>query len=1168
MGYMDDQALERERTRQKMLEGKSPLLGADTEAAIKAIVSSPDALSQLQQLLGTPSGRAPKGVAQTPTDPLRVAPSDGRRPGGGEEAKWDSGSPDLGGLLKGLFNKAGVPKGRTITKSDEKSGEGRSDSVRGQNYARPKLGEPGAPAVAEAIPGLKPGFDASKLPPGSPAAVAYMHEKAPGGGVVGVEKGVVTGGYAADLQYLAERGGHHSKLVDGKIQNVPLTEKGGYKDLDPELAARLRKGAEDYEAATGQKARFGEFSRGEDVQKVYRGRYESGQGGIAARPGQSRHQHGGAGDIPSGAFRDWMDKNGDSYGVHFPVPNDKVHVQVNPAYKGPSQQKPAGPAVPPMDTSKPPAAAKADTEWPDPSKATPADQLQAEPPAGAAPGPQSSFETKGTSGSTEFSSRSRTPPGEAKVANTPAASLVPPEVLPGGTPGAGGSGALVEQRRHIADYFDKNPQAKDTMAAAMYTEDNNTSQGRTAVVEAGANRINASGRPVADIIDSKYYAAMSKPEERHKFDAALKKVQNDPEFRAKLHAEIDQATKGGTNHAKLATDFGSADVAASADRTATRTAQVGGNSFYIKDRSPETHGAGTVAANQKWKAATEAALANPQTAPAPTANPKDVGSSSATMRDAAQGYYASKGQAGGGAGTVSQAAPAAANPSEVAATPERSVFDKGAPAVPVAGIGGLQDPDTEAATTGNVTPLNEAEAALNAVKPPEVAIPPAAATVAPPPPQPAVAAPTPPPPAPAPAPASPLPQPARAAVAAPPPVAPRPAPPPAPANPLAGAHKLLDTNMKVLAKQFAPEHIPTMEKMGIDKQTLREALGNTMSGKAIRDGITPHLKSQFGIDPKDFDRAYREPAGKRSDLGTSGATDISARRRTPLAPPGLEQGVPTPQPRPDEAPTIDPASQPAVQNENGEISTVRTMGFEDNGKQVNVPSVPAEGGRIMSNEEAYQRYKDTGRHLGKYDSIPEASAAAEALHQQEARQISEHPQGQQPQITPEMAKALENAFKDESRVPQAAAPPPEAQPVLPPDMAPQQPIQPGGGLPSLAPQGLNALPAGGSAAFMPGSQGGSIAMAGMLPPIQNSTFSSPLLDSMASSGAGGSTAFGAGSFMPISLDMLGGLGWGGGMGSGLGGGSGFDFGGGGGFDFGGGMGGLGSGMVMPISMGG
>ena len=466
MAYMDDMAIERERSRQKMLEGKTPLLGEDTQAAIRAIVSSPDALSQLQQLLGGP-GRAPKGVGQTPTAPLQVAPGTGARLGAAPEAKYDSGSPDLGGLLKGLFDKAKIAKGSTITTSDEKTGGGRSDSVRGQNYARPKLGEPGAPAVAEALPGLKPGFDASKLPAGSPAAVAYMHEKAPGGAVTGVEKGVVTGGYQSDIEYLAERGGHNSKLVDGKIVNSPLTESGGYKNLDPELAARLRQAGQDYEAATGKQAKFGEFSRGEDVQKIYRDRFERG-GGLAAKPGQSRHQHGGAGDIPSGDFRDWADKNGKQYGIEFPHANDKVHVQVDPKYSGPSHQKPAGPPVPAWDKGLP-AQADPKTNWPAPSDTTPADKLTAEPPKGV--GPQSSVETKGTSGSTEFSSRSRTPPGEAQVASTSPTSMVPQELLPGGTSSAGGGGALADQRAPYKAIADANPSVRETMAAIMIAED-------------------------------------------------------------------------------------------------------------------------------------------------------------------------------------------------------------------------------------------------------------------------------------------------------------------------------------------------------------------------------------------------------------------------------------------------------------------------------------------------------------------------------------------------------------------------------------------------------------------------------------------------------------------------------------------------------------------------
>jgi hypothetical protein len=184
-----------------------------------------------------------------------------------------------------------------------------------------------------------------------------------------------------------------------------------------------------------------------------------------------------------------------------------------------------------------------------------------------------------------------------------------------------------------------------------------------------------------------------------------------------------------------------------------------------------------------------------------------------------------------------------------------------------------------------------------------------------------------------------------------------------------------------------------------------------------------------------------------------------------------------------------------------------------------------------------------------------------------AEGVPPSPQGaQQPTVTPEMAEAIQNAMQEQAAPPAMPAIPPEAQPVLPPEPI-QMPGQPGGGGPgglSLAPVGLQQGGVGGSAAFMPGaSQGGSIAMAGMLPPIQNSTFSTPLLDSMASTPGGGSSAFNAGSFMPISLDMMGGLGWGGGFGSGLSGG-GFDFGGGGGLDFGGG-----GGMSMPMTgMGG
>jgi len=374
---------------------------------------------------------------------------------------------------------------------------------------------------------------------------------------------------------------------------------------------------------------------------------------------------------------------------------------------------------------------------------------------------------------------------------------------------------------------------------------------------------------------------------------------------------------------------------------------------------------------------------------------------------------------------------------------------------------------------------------------------------------------------------------------------------PPPGNP---AHRYLDMKTVDFAeslKKGAGSQVPGMVK----DMTVREVVNHPIYGGMAKGQLQQGLDA-VGVTPKQFQDAIKEgppKVGKRSDFGTSGATDISARRKTSLAPPGLDGA------------TLDPASQPAVQGPDGEISTVRTIGVGENGREVNIPTVPKEGGRIMSNDEAVQRYRDTGNHLGKYDSIEEAGRAAEALHQNEAREISQAPKGQQPTITPEMAQAIENAMKDQERVPQAAPPPPEAQPVLPPEPI-QMPGQPGAGGPgglSLAPAGLNAPAPGISAAFMPGaSQGGSIAMAGMLPPIQNSTFSTPLLDSMAQGPGGGSAAFNAGSFMPISLDMMGGLGWGGGSGFGSGMGGGFDFGSSGGLDMGGGGGGLGLGGGM------
>jgi len=82
---------------------------------------------------------------------------------------------------------------------------------------------------------------------------------------------------------------------------------------------------------------------------------------------------------------------------------------------------------------------------------------------------------------------------------------------------------------------------------------------------------------------------------------------------------------------------------------------------------------------------------------------------------------------------------------------------------------------------------------------------------------------------------------------------------------------------------------------------------------------------------------------------------------------------------------IDLYARPKVQNQDGSISTVRSMSFHDDttGKEVLVPTVSVDG-RIMSDKEAIDNYYKTGQYLGKFNSVSEADKYAEKLHEQQA----------------------------------------------------------------------------------------------------------------------------------------------------------------------------------------
>jgi hypothetical protein len=98
---------------------------------------------------------------------------------------------------------------------------------------------------------------------------------------------------------------------------------------------------------------------------------------------------------------------------------------------------------------------------------------------------------------------------------------------------------------------------------------------------------------------------------------------------------------------------------------------------------------------------------------------------------------------------------------------------------------------------------------------------------------------------------------------------------------------------------------------------------------------------------------------------------------------------------PYEPGNIDLTKRPRVKNPDGSISTVRSMGVNIDGREVLIPTVHPEG-RIMSDEEAIAHYRQTGQHLGMFDTPAESDAYAQQLHEDQAKLYAQPPRTRWP----------------------------------------------------------------------------------------------------------------------------------------------------------------------------
>jgi spore germination cell wall hydrolase CwlJ-like protein len=107
-------------------------------------------------------------------------------------------------------------------------------------------------------------------------------------------------------------------------------------------------------------------------------------------------------------------------------------------------------------------------------------------------------------------------------------------------------------------------------------------------------------------------------------------------------------------------------------------------------------------------------------------------------------------------------------------------------------------------------------------------------------------------------------------------------------------------------------------------------------------------------------------------------------------------------------------SRPVVANKDGTVSTEQSISFEEDGKEVLIPTII--NGKKVSDEEAIEHYHETGEHLGKFSSPEAANAAAEGIHKRQEKRVDTAPVIRITELPPRRPETVKEAPKEAPKV--------------------------------------------------------------------------------------------------------------------------------------------------------